>query len=306
VLVSDQAHALRLRCSPPVSGDIPDREVAPCGARTIAITGGKGGVGKSNLALNLGLALSQLGRRTVLVDGDITLANLHILLGVTPAFHLGDVMAGRVSWEEALHTGPGGLQLLPGGEALAHVSDENRLRRLLAALSRGLAQNDYLVFDTAAGAGRSVLDVLAAVEEVLLVTVPEPTALADAYQLIKSLWRCSGGRMPQLGVVVNQCDSEGEGRRAFGCLATMAQRFLRVRLSCAGYIPLDPAVSRAVRAQTPFLLERADSPASSAVRLLAHAVEEENGRVEGQGRRFLIDLGRRLKRNGGMGRRGQG
>src|SRR5438093_9804913 len=153
-------------------------------ARVITVASGKGGVGKTNLAVNRGLSLVRLGRRVVLVDVDIGLANADVLLGVQPRFHLGHVLAGEVEVLDALVTCPGGLQLLAGSSStpFSELSEGER-SFLLSGFRRLSAEGDILIVDVGAGISRNVLDFSRAADDLLVVTTPEPTAITDGYAL---------------------------------------------------------------------------------------------------------------------------
>ncbi len=241
----------------------PDRR-----GRVLAVSGGKGGVGKSSLSLNLGLALRERGRRVLLVDCDAGLGSLDILLGLAPSRNVGDVLRGRCALEEALLVGPLGLRLLPaatapddGGEAGAGWTELVERLRLDA---------DVVLLDARAGLGRGVDAVLGVADEVLVVTTPEPTALADAYATLKTLHL--EGQTRSAGVVVNMTRDHQEAQGVFGALTSVCRVYLDWEPVYLGCIPWDCAMPRAVREQWPLLLSNAQAPAARAVRLLAAEV----------------------------------
>ncbi len=238
-------------------------------ARVVAVTSGKGGVGKTSLAVNLALAARELGQRVAVVDADLGLANVDIMLGLLPRFHLGDVANGRCSVEEALCAAPGGIQVLPGASGLWELADAGAatLRRLVAQLRHLDLLVDLLLIDTGAGIGRQVISFLASAPEVVVVLTPEPTALTDAYSLLKVL--TASGAAPRVYAVVNMCRRRGDGERVGGRLADVSARFLGLPVLLLGHIPFDEAASRAVVNQVPLILQDPQSPAAAAIRQVA-------------------------------------
>ena len=238
-------------------------------ARVLAVTSGKGGVGKTNLAVNLSLAFRELGQEVALVDADLGLANADLLLGVVPQWHLGDVLAGRCSVVEALQPAPGGVRLLAGASGLVELAhaDAPTLRRLVGQLRILDRQVDVVVVDTGAGIGRQVLSLLGAAREVLVVVTPEPTSLTDAYSLIKVMAaRRSAARWC---VVVNMAAPGSEGLRVAERLADVVCRYLGIELTVLGSVPRDEAVGQAVLRQVPVLLAYPRSGAARAIRAVA-------------------------------------
>ncbi|MEJ7713714.1 MAG: P-loop NTPase [Pyrinomonadaceae bacterium] len=184
-------------------------------ARTIAVTSGKGGVGKSNFAVNIALELAARGRRVSLLDADMALANADVLLGLNPQFHLGHVLSGQHSLEEVVLTVGHGMRLIPGGsgiEELANLSFEQH-KRLIAELCAMEEESDFMIIDTAAGIAGNVLSVLRAATEVVIVTTPDPTAVVDAYATIKVLHQHSPHK--PISVVVNNVVGVGDAEQVF-------------------------------------------------------------------------------------------
>jgi flagellar biosynthesis protein FlhG len=217
--------------------------------QVIAVTGGKGGVGKTTVAVNLSLALSKLGRRVVLLDGDFGLANIDVLLGLSPQYTLGDLFEGRCELSDVLLSGPGGIRIVPaasGIQSMEHLSPAQHAG-LIQAFSEIGDSLDVLVIDTATGIGSSVISLVRAAYEVLLVICDEPTSITDAYALIKLLNRDYG--MDRFRVLVNMEQSPKEGRALFAKLAKVTDRFLNVNLRYVGAVPYDESVRRAVRKQ---------------------------------------------------------
>jgi flagellar biosynthesis protein FlhG len=250
---------------------MPEIAVEPDGAapltspRIIAVASGKGGVGKTNVAANLAVALARRGQRVCVLDADLGLANLDVLLGLSPKLNLLHVLRAERRLAEVIIEGPAGVRIIPaasGFEELTALGPTERLRLLdeVDALGSSL---DVLLVDTAAGISSNVLYFTAAAAEVLIVLTPEPTALTDAYALVKVLAARYGRR--EFLVVVNMAAGAADAEAAFGRLARVAERFLRVRLEYQGYVPFDEAMPRAVRQQQPVVLGAPGTPASQAL-----------------------------------------
>ena len=215
--------------------------------QVIAVTGGKGGVGKTNVSVNLSLALAELGRRVMLLDADLGLANVDVLLGLTPKRTLADVIEGRCELRDVLLQGPGGIRIVPaasGTQSMVHLSPAQHAG-LIQAFSDIGDNLDVLVIDTAAGIGDSVVSFVRAAQEVLLVVCDEPTSITDAYALIKLLNRDYG--MNRFRVLANMAQSPQEGRNLFAKLTKVTDRFLDVALQYVGAVPYDESVRKAVQ-----------------------------------------------------------
>ncbi|MFK9084213.1 MinD/ParA family protein [Pseudomonas neuropathica] len=217
--------------------------------QVIAVTGAKGGVGKTTVAVNLSLALAKLGRRVVLLDGDLGLANIDTLLGLSRQYTLADLIEGRCELSDVLVHGPGGVRIAPaasGIKSMAHLSAAQHAG-LIQAFSEIGDSLDVLVIDTAAGIGASVISLVRAAHEVLLVVCDEPASITDAYALIKLLNRDYG--LVRFRVLVNMARSPQEGRALFAKLAKVTDHFLDVSLRYVGMVPYDEYARRAVRKQ---------------------------------------------------------
>ncbi len=234
-------------------------------ARTIVVTSGKGGVGKSNIALNISVLLGSTGNRVALVDADLGTANLDVLADVNPIANLSHVINGTRTLEEIIVDMDCGVQLVPGASGLAELAGLSEFQRagLLRQLSELEASNDVIVVDTGAGIGPDVVTFAASAEKVLVVTTPEPTAITDAYGMIKVLSRTGSG---QIALLVNMAQSRHEARTVYDRISEVARRFLGVRILFAGYIPWDAKVGQAVRRRIPFVI---DSPHCQAARRVA-------------------------------------
>ncbi len=251
--------------------------------RVIAVTSGKGGVGKSTLASNLAVLVAKQGRRVLLLDGDLGLANAEILLGIAPRFHMGHLLEGSISMREALATGPHGLKLLSAGtgvQQLARLGSAQKLR-LIAELDTLEDDFDVVIADSAAGIGDNMTFFVGACQETILVVSPEPTSLTDAYAAVKVL--SLGGMAGLFHVVVNPAGSENQARDVFGRLSRITERFLHARLRYLGHLPRDENVRRAVMMQRPLVEGFPLSPASRSLAQLSDRLLRESPppRVEG-------------------------
>ncbi|NPB08997.1 MAG: MinD/ParA family protein [Thermodesulfobacteria bacterium] len=241
--------------------------------RVFAVSSGKGGVGKTTLAANLAYALSRKGEKVLLFDGDLGLANVDVLFGLTPKCHVGDVLRGHASLREVMIEGPGGMKILPASSGivdLTQLSEPQKLRLLeeFDALARDFA---WVFFDTAAGISENVLYFNLASQERLLLCTPEPTALTDVYALIKVLYRRYG--VKRFHLVVNWVQHPRQGEEIFRQLLRVVERFLgSVSLNFLGALPFDQRVSQAVRFQRPFLEIFPHSPWAKALEDLAEQI----------------------------------
>ncbi|MGM0578360.1 MAG: MinD/ParA family protein [Myxococcota bacterium] len=261
--------------------------------RVLAVTSGKGGVGKTHLTVNLALAFANQGRRVLILDGDLGLANVDILLDEAPRYTLRDVLTGRRTIDEALVPSPHGVTVLPGTSGvteMAALADGERLRVLEAV--EGLDERfDTVLVDTPAGIGANAQFFAGAAQEVLVVATPEPTSLADAYAMVKVLSRRCG--IDRVGVVLNQVTNEMEGREIFERLSVLTSRFLPVVLELVGQVPRDAHVREAAMSQAPLLTAYPSAPASQAITALADAVlmrpvpTQASGRMQLFWRRLL-------------------
>jgi len=254
--------------TPAAAADHPARWTRPH-VRTVAIASGKGGVGKSNLAANLAVALGARGARVLLLDADLAQANLDLLLGVHPRFDVQHVLSGEKSLEEILVDGPKGVTLVPAGSGVPELAelDDYRLECLLRGLGTLEAGADLILIDVASGVSRQVLSFCLAADEVIVVTTPEMPAFSDAYAMIKRLRHRGLTGSPRL--VVNAAGSADEAEEVSHRLRLVARRFLKLELEPFGHVPFDPAVPRAVRLQEPVVTAFPQSAASLAYCALA-------------------------------------
>lgn len=241
--------------------------------QVIAVTGGKGGIGKTNVSVNLSLALADMGRRVVLLDADLGLANVDVLLGLKPKATLADVLEGKCDLRDVMVNGPGGIRVVPaasGAAAMVSLSAQQHAG-LIQAFSEIGDNIDVLIVDTAAGIGDSVVSFVRAAQEALIVVCDEPTSITDAYALIKLLNRDHG--MTRFRVLANMVGTPQEGRMVFAKLTKVTDRFLDVALQYVGAVPFDEAVRKSVQKQRAVFEAFPRSKASLAIRAIAQKVD---------------------------------
>lgn len=248
-------------------------------APVVAIASGKGGVGKTNLAVALSIGLARLGRRTVLIDADLGVANADVLCGVRTTAHLGQVISGERTIMDIAQPVNGGFLLVPGGSGIASLADldDQQRARLFEALAQLDAKCDAIVVDCGAGVSRSVRRLVHAADLAIIVTTPEPTAIADAYSLIKCVATEAreAGQSPhgRIAILVNQVNSTGEAQRVHARIASVCEKFLSFRPAFAGSVCHDRVVPQAVRARKPFFFVDPKSGATRDALALASYVQ---------------------------------
>ncbi|WP_248345082.1 MinD/ParA family protein [Anaeromyxobacter paludicola] len=275
-------------------------ERSPQGAnplRVIAVTSGKGGVGKTHIVANLAVLAARMGRRVLLLDGDLGLANSDIVLGMTTQYHLGHLLDGTIDAEHVLAEGPHGIRVLgasSGVQELTVLDDAQKLR-LLSALDPLDSKFDLVLIDCGAGIGDNVLFFAGAAQEAILVVSPEPTSLTDAYATVKVLSQRAG--VDHFQVLVNPMPTEAHGREIFSKLSRVTDRFLQARLSFLGHIPRDENLQRALMAQRPVVDLYPRSPASRALEAICDRLLASRPQAQLQG--GLKFLWQRLLRESG-------
>lgn len=221
-------------------------------ARIITISSGKGGVGKTNFTVNLGIALAKLGKRVSIIDADLGLANVDVLFGIVPKYNIAHVINGDVSVEECIIEGPHGIKIISGGSGIMDLVDMNslQLNKLIHSLSYFNALSDYILIDTGAGLSKSVISFINAASDVVLIITPDPTSITDAYALIKNIVLEEG---QHIKLVINRVESNDEGDEVFRKLQQAVSKFLSKNVQNFGYIYEDESIRKAVRKQTPLL-----------------------------------------------------
>jgi len=255
--LNDQATALREL----VSGrkDIVGRRESITGVRSIAVLSGKGGVGKSNVAVNLALALTAKGLNVTLLDADLGLANIDILFGVTPKFNLGHVLKGEKELSDIIFKVGERLSIIPGGAGLRELADLDQQGQswMIGRLSN-LGDADLLILDTSAGIHQNVISFAMASDLSLLITTPEPTAIRDSYGVLKTLCKATGGDI-DIGLVVNMASNDDEALLVSERIISAAEQFLDFKMPYFGCVIWDSALRESVRKRKPLLLGDVES-----------------------------------------------
>ena len=265
-------------------------------ARTLVVTSGKGGVGKTSTSVNLAIALAARGGRVILLDADLGLANVEVLMGLNSMYNIEHVIDGERRMRDILVKGPGGIEIVPGSSGLAKVADLTQQGRanLLAGLQELQEEADFIIIDTMAGIGRNVIAFALAADDVLLVTTPEPSAIVDAYAMLKTIYANREDAVVRL--IVNMAASQAQAQAVAAKLSNVASQYLGRNLLSLGFLPRDPHVSQAVMQSKPFTLVYPHAPVSKCMHLLAdrlmhQAQELEPTKREGFLKRFAQSFG---------------
>jgi len=271
VVTGNQARTLK---------NIVSNEMKSSSLRVLAVSSGKGGVGKTNIVANLAYVLSKQDKKVLVVDADLGLNNIDILLGLNPKFHIGHVLSGEKNVQNIITEGPAGIHLLPAGGGLQELTqlDGEKKIVLMEELDQVSSGYDFLIFDTGAGISTNVTYFCSAAHEILLVATSEPTSLTDVYALIKTLHTKHAQKY--FRVIINSVGSESEARLIFRNLAAVADRFLPdVSVEYLGYILLDPVVTKAVRQQKAFSELYPDSKVTQCINRLVQKIVGEKKSV---------------------------
>lgn len=263
--MADQASTLRKRFAQ--ANGTPRHENKPR-FKSLSITSGKGGVGKTNIVVNLSIHLARMGKQVFLIDADLGLANIDILLNLAPKFTIEDVLTGKKHINDIIVEGPEGIHILPASSGISEMQTLTAKQQMsmLRELANLKTQYDYILIDTGAGISSNVLRFNAAADNICVVTNPEPTAITDAYALMKIM--SSKYQVHDFSLIVNQ-SSPAEAKDVYGRLVRVLNKFLTVNLDLLGSIPRDPAFIKAVKQQEPLSLLLPNSPANKAFRNLA-------------------------------------
>ena len=254
--------------------------------RFIAFSSGKGGVGKTFLSLNVAAALAMSGRSVLLFDGDLGLANVHVLLGMQPELDLSDALAGRCTIAQTLLDGPSGVKVLPGASGNRGMAEltTSEMTRVIQAIDGLTPAPDYMLIDTGAGIGTQVTTLARLADSIVVVVRDEPASLADAYGLIKVMHQDFGSR--NIDIVVNDAADVKRGEAVYHRLSQVATKFLGLPLTLAGVVPHENATVTATRRRETLLTAAPHSAAAIAIRQIAARLETSRA---GSGPRFLVD-----------------
>lgn len=245
-------------------------------ARVITVTSGKGGVGKSNTAINLAIQFRQMGQRVIILDADFGLANIEIMFGTVPRHNLCDLIYQGKNIKDIITWGPGGVGFISGGSGIAGLS--NLSREYLIYIIQNLAEldaiADIVIVDTGAGISDAVLEFLVASGEIILVTTPEPTSITDSYSLLKALNRHDrfSSDTSQIKVMANKVDNKEEGKALFTKLNAVVARYLKLPISYLGSVPQDSHLNQAVMQQTPVSLANPNAKSAKAYQEIAQVL----------------------------------
>ncbi|MBB1125671.1 MinD/ParA family protein [Thiospirillum jenense] len=237
--------------------------------RILCITSGKGGVGKTTMAINLGIAIANAGRRVLLMDGDLGLANLNVLLGIVPKLTIHDVVHGRKTLPQIIISTPYGVDLIAGGSGMAELADLTAMER--QRVMRGLELldgYDFLMIDTGAGIGENIVRFILASDETVIVTTPHPTSLTDAYGVIKTI--LSQQPSTQLKLLVNCVNTPADAQRVAASLSRVTDTFMHSTLECIGYVPVDMRIEKSILMQKPHLILNPNAPSAKLIHEIAH------------------------------------
>ena len=247
------------------------KEVFPSKTRTIAITSGKGGVGKTSLSVGLSIALAKLGSSVTLLDADLGLANINVILGIIPQYNLYHVIRGKKKLKDIIIPVPEGIKIIAGASGFHQLANlDVKLRKEFIDDISELEGDDFMIIDTGAGVSQNVMSFVTAAEEVIVVTTPEPTAITDAYGIIKSIAAHSNEKTIKL--IVNRCVSVSEGKRVAQRIINIAGQFLNIKVESLGFVYDDESVPKSVRNQKPFIVSYPKSKSSVCVNMIAQRI----------------------------------
>lgn len=243
-------------------------------ARVIAVTSGKGGVGKTSLSVNIAIQISKMGKRVVILDADFGLANVEVMLGIRPQYTLLDLIYNGRTIDEIITQGPNGIGFISGGSGISELAslDNGSIKLLISELVKLDGMYDVVIIDTGAGITDSVMEFVMVSPEVLLVITPEPTSITDAYSLLKVLRRKSDFNplYKTINIISNRVDNEREGVEIYEKINTVSSKFLNTKLNYYGSVSYDKSVSSAVIAQRPVVEAFPTSMAAKDIKVIAH------------------------------------
>ncbi|MGE5473470.1 MAG: MinD/ParA family protein [Ignavibacteriales bacterium] len=288
--MKDQADKLRqiisnIKSKNTAAPELEEKEIPKRTSRVITVTSGKGGVGKTNVAVNLGITLSEYGFKVIVLDADFGLANIDVLFGIVPRFTLLDVINNKKNIAEILTEGPKNLKFISGGSGVEQLAklDKAQLERFIENMAILDKLADYIIIDTGAGVSESVISFVMAADEVLLVTNPEPTSITDAYALIKMV--SNRDKNKNIKLIVNKAENQIEAENILRKLSMVAEKFLSIKLSPLGYLINDEVVPKSVKMQQPFTIAFPKSNPTKQIRdickkLVQIKVERNQGGVK--------------------------
>ncbi|MBF0286695.1 MAG: MinD/ParA family protein [SAR324 cluster bacterium] len=274
-MIMDQASTLRQLVGSDAAKEQSNTKKKKRRVRVISITSGKGGVGKTNITINLAYALSSLGRRVFILDADLGLANIDVLLNISPPYNIEHVLSGEKNINDIIVNGPANIRILPASSGLSELAELSRdeqvkLFRKLGEIDQTM---DYLLVDTGAGIASNVLRFNATADEIILVATPEPTSMTDAYSVIKIL--ATKYHVRKFNLITNAVESRKEAQAVFERLHKVVHDFLQININYVGFVFKDPMLTKAVRMQKPLLEVFPKSPAGKCFYALAQQIEKD-------------------------------
>lgn len=245
-------------------------------AKLIAITSGKGGVGKTNFILNLAIAMSIRGKKVLLIDADMNLSNIDVLLGIYPQYTLSNLMDDTITIDQLLVDGPRDIKILPASSGdIAVMQNQKKYQQTLIQVYTELRKDfDYILIDTGAGISDFTIDFVLSADKIIVITTPEPTAITDAYAMIKILF--FRAKNPHISLIVNMAGTEDEATNIFNKINLIVQHFLNKSIKNLGYIPNDKSIKEAVREQVPLIIKRPRSSAAASIHNIAMNILKED------------------------------
>lgn len=273
----DQAEMLRLKML---------KEHGELG-KSIAVVSGKGGVGKSNFSMNFSTLLAFEGKRTILVDMDIGMGNIHILLGTSIRYNLQDYLEGRCVVSDLIHTGPNGLHFISGGSGLNHLMEwsERSFAKLMEAFEFFQKEYDMILFDMGAGATKESLDLLTAVDEIIVISTTEPTSITDAYSMMKFIYMKDPEK--DFYLICNRAGSRKEGEETVARIQFAMEKFLGKQAISLGSLPEDLVVTKSVKAQQPFSILYPHAEVTLALKEIVRTFTNSQVNLQPKGSKFL-------------------
>jgi len=259
--------------------------------RVIAVSSGKGGVGKTNMSINIAIAYAQLGKKVLVMDADLGLANVNVAMGIIPKYNLYHLIRQKKKMKDIIINTDFGIQIVAGASGfskIANLSDEER-EHFIEEISQ-MDAVDVIVIDTSAGVSSNVLDFIAAADDAIIVTTPEPTAITDAYGIIKIIATEIDNMNLGIKLIVNRVKSVTEGKKVSERVINIASQFLNLKVDYLGYVYDDPQVSQAILKQKPFIIVDPDSKASICIKHIVSRLEKVEYKEGGGLKKFLNRL----------------
>ena len=243
--------------------------------RIIAVTSGKGGVGKTNVAANMGIAYARMGKKVIVIDADLGLANVNVIMNVIPQYNLYHVIKKQKKMSEIIIDTEYGIKLIVGASGFSKIANMGEAERdEFIKEMYTLSDVDIIIIDTSAGVSKNVLSFVAAADEVVIITTSEPTAITDAYGIIKVIATEVENMNLNLKMIINRVDSAAEGKRIADRMIKIAAQFLNLKIEYLGFIYNDPAVTRAVLKQKPFIIAEPNGKASGCLKHIVSRLEK--------------------------------